>query len=347
MEQLVTDLRGTGNKFVDNDFQPIISSIYTEVDKVAIRDSVCIENLKWFRPEQIAIKSDLVGFYDINREKATPAELENLFGLELADGGRICYGQTLENRWFLNALTMVASEERQLDLLTCEFDLEVVKMRQEFGIYVFRFFKMYDPYYVIVDDRIPCMEMSDGRPIPFFSKCANPHLFWVSLVEKAYAKLHGRYFALNGGTTDEALEDLTGVPIENCFIDNGTSMTDKTTLFNCIKTICYNHCVIGCKLDFEMFQSTDPLEKQKVYSKAKSLGLQPFHMYTILDARTVFQKLPGGKPVEVNLIRLQNPWSEALEWRGKCCDMDDGFWTQETKDQFNSLDVLKQAGGDT
>jgi hypothetical protein len=26
--------------------------------------------------------------------------------------------------------------------------------------------------------------------------------------------------------------------------------------------------------------------------------------------------------------------------------MDDGFWTQETKDQFNSLDVLKQAGGD-
>jgi hypothetical protein len=50
--------------------------------------------------------------------------------------------------------------------------------------------------------------------------------------------------------------------------------------------------------------------------------------------------------VEVNLIRIQNPWSEALEWRGKCCDMDDGFWTQETKDQFNSLDVLKQAGGD-
>ncbi len=115
--------------------------------------------------------------------------------------------------------------------------------------------------------------MVDGRPVPFFARCANPHLFWVSLIEKAYAKLHGRYYALNGGTTDEALEDLLGVPVENCFIDNGQTMTDKGTLYNCIKTICYNHCVIGCKLDLEMFPSTDPIEKQKAYNKAKSLGI--------------------------------------------------------------------------
>jgi hypothetical protein len=57
-----------------------------------------------------------------------------------------------------------------------------------------------------------------------FARCANPLLTWCSLIEKAYAKLHGRYWALTGGSTDEALEDMLGVSVENCFI--GRQMTD-------------------------------------------------------------------------------------------------------------------------
>ena len=116
---------------------------------------------------------------------------------------------------------------------------------------------------MIIDDRIPTQEMPDGREVPYFARCRNPYLFWISLVEKAYAKLHGRYFALDGGSTDEALEDLLGLPVENCFVGTPDTMTDKATFFNAIKTLCFNHCIVGCKIDYEILVKEQVQKDQK------------------------------------------------------------------------------------
>lgn len=67
---------------------------------------------------------------------------------------------------------------------------------RKYGIYVFRFYKNSVLYYVIIDDRIPAVTKENGQAVPLFARCENLNLFWVSLIEKAFAKLHGRYLAL-------------------------------------------------------------------------------------------------------------------------------------------------------
>lgn len=59
---------------------------------------------------------------------------------------------------------------------------------------------------VVVDDWIPCE--APGKPAFATSRKGNE--LWVSILEKAYAKLHGSYEALEGGLVQDALVDLTG-----------------------------------------------------------------------------------------------------------------------------------------
>ncbi len=49
---------------------------------------------------------------------------------------------------------------------------------------------------MIIDDKIPCVVMSNKKPIPVFARSAYENEFWPSLIEKAYAKLHGSYASL-------------------------------------------------------------------------------------------------------------------------------------------------------
>lgn len=44
----------------------------------------------------------------------------------------------------------------------------------------------------------------------FFAQCENKNETWLPLLEKAYAKAHGDYAAIEGGFTGEGIEDLTG-----------------------------------------------------------------------------------------------------------------------------------------
>lgn len=86
---------------------------------------------------------------------------------------------------------------------------------RERGLYCIRFHKYGQWLYVIIDDRLPC-EQATRAPLcaQAFGREDGSFLSWASLIEKAYAKLHGSYASLWSGFVDEALRDLTSWPTD-------------------------------------------------------------------------------------------------------------------------------------
>lgn len=78
----------------------------------------------------------------------------------------------------------------------------------QYGIYVIRLFKDFGWTYTLVDDRIPCKV--EGEPEIVFGKCTSPTELWVSIIEKAYAKIHNNYQQLISGDISQSLADMTG-----------------------------------------------------------------------------------------------------------------------------------------
>jgi hypothetical protein len=60
----------------------------------------------------------------------------------------------------------------------------------------------------------------------FFAQCENKNETWLPLLEKAYAKAHGDYAAIEGGFTGEGIEDLTGGVTTEVFT---TEILDKVS----------------------------------------------------------------------------------------------------------------------
>jgi hypothetical protein len=68
---------------------------------------------------------------------------------------------------------------------------------------------------VVVDDYIPVDKDSE---IPAFSK-TKEGCFWLSILEKAWAKLHGSYERTINGNIGDAYLIMTGAPVHVIEID--------------------------------------------------------------------------------------------------------------------------------
>ncbi|RCN39845.1 calpain family cysteine protease, partial [Ancylostoma caninum] len=180
------------------------------------------------------------------------------------------------------------------------------------GIFHFQFWQYGKWVDVVIDDRLPT---SNGELLYMHSKSHNE--FWSALLEKAYAKLFGSYEALKGGTTSEALEDMTGGLTE--FFD---LRQPPKNLMQMMMRGFEMGSLFGCSIE------ADP----SVWEAKQPNGLVKGHAYSITGMRIV-----NGPNGQVCLLRIRNPWGNEQEWNGP--------WSDNSREWRSVPDNVKEEMG--
>ncbi|WIA30134.1 hypothetical protein OEZ86_000227 [Tetradesmus obliquus] len=192
--------------------------------------------------------------------------------------------------WFLGALAAVSRKQELL------LNLIVSDECAQRGLYTVRFFKHGSWRPVVVDNRLPCMEQQQRLA---FCSSGQAQELWPSLIEKAYARLHGGYAAIAAGSVGDALVDLTGGVVSKVSLSTEEHMQDAATggLWTSIEQWLAAGSIIAC-------MAKQPQDA----AKGSLMGVLPNTPYSILEARV----LPGGS----KLLRLHCPWAPNGMWQG-------------------------------
>jgi calpain-15 len=200
----------------------------------------------------------------------------------------------LNDCWFLTAACALTANQASVE------QLFITKTTQKSGIYKLKICKDGEWQVVTVDDLFPCYQSGS----PLYSKSHGSEL-WVLLLEKAYAKLHGSYSALNFGKATEALTDLTGNPANVTMVKQASSDTLET-------------CAGFIGQELLRLHRADTAIIARTHSEAdhRSAGLIPQHFYNV----TLVAQYQGQI-----LVKLRNPWGR-FEWKGLWSDTS-SVWT--------------------
>ena len=176
---------------------------------------------------------------------------------------------------------------------------------------------------VIVDDYLP-INKKTKELIGAKSKSTTNEI-WVSLFEKAWAKINGGYGNIVGGTPMEALEFLTGfssLSYDMTNKDNDDFNEYKIEIVNQLQNCDIENAIIACTT----------ISNEDVSSK----GLISGYTYNLL---AIFQ-VQDSEGNNVYLFKLRNPWSLG-EWNGDWSDKSNK-WDSNTKNKVKFSD--KQDG---
>lgn len=253
------------------------------------------------------------------------------FFVDGIDANDICQG-SVGDCWFLAGIAALSGMNGLLERICVARD-------EQCGVYGFCFFRDGEWISVTVDDKLFVrhdeassqwrVTVKDGEDPPwcyrpdqlltermpkeiadshrkssknlYFSSCRDPKETWLPLLEKAYAKAHGSYQAIEGGLAGEAVEDLTGAIATTLVSED---VLDKDTLWAELEQ---------ANKKFLFGSSTRSGGNDLMYD-----GIVKGHAYTVLKA----QVYKGTR-----LLKIRNPWGHS-EFTGKWSD-GSKEWTAE------------------
>lgn len=274
--------RAAAMLYVDDTFPANAQSLYGDRRSAAARfmgKGLSGPNYEWKRPHQLGSGWTVIG---------NSIEAQDIIQGELGD----C--------WFLSALSVLAERPHLIDriLLTKQYNPE--------GAYAVRFFRDGDWKRVIVDDFFPTKynQLAYGH-------CSGRHL-WVSIIEKAYAKLHGSYAAIVAGQAFNALFDLTGAPCESISLEKDG--VDLEMLWGRLLSFKQSNFLMAAAC-CRQGASEQYLEQA---------GLIINHAYSLVNV---------WAEAGYKLVKLRNPWGR-VEWKGDW-GRQSKQWTPEWKKKLN------------
>ncbi|KAK8116388.1 calpain-8 [Apiospora kogelbergensis] len=134
-----------------------------------------------------------------------------------------------------------------------------------------------------------------GSGALYFAQCEHADETWLPLLEKAYAKAHGDYAAIEGGFTGEGIEDLTGGVTSEIYT---TDILDREHFWKEELMKVNDQFLFGCSTGMWGI------------GWGERKGIVELHAYSVMRA----VEIDGHR-----LVLLKNPWGKG-EWKGAWSD---------------------------
>eukprot|EP00759_Apiculatamorpha_spiralis_P047784 PhF_6_TR43347/c0_g1_i1/m.66361/K08582/CAPN15; calpain-15 len=289
--------------YVDLNFPPQQSSLYREFE--AADAGSCKSVATWSRPQEYLQGKEQP---TLIKGKAEPNDIDQ---------------GSLGDCWFLCSIASVAEyEDRVKAIFRHPHGPEQQAKEEAIGAYHVRLNKHGWYQDVIVDSYLP---VSGNGPV-FARNREERGELWVSLLEKAYAKVHGSYASIVGGDALEGLADLTGAPtirLDKEWIEAAGALSTNPSLAYAL----FDKLVKYDQADYLLTMSTPGQDDSSYMGNAGSANTEDFtkryqsaglgmgHAYSLIEVRHFPAK-------NLRLIKVRNPWGNGVEWTGRWGDSD-------------------------
>eukprot|EP00755_Sulcionema_specki_P036500 Sspe_Gene.107069::Locus_85141_Transcript_1_1_Confidence_1.000_Length_2724::g.107069::m.107069 len=150
------------------------------------------------------------------------------------------------------------------------------KVHPDIGAYQVRVCKSGTWHDVIVDDWLPCDETGVVG-----MRATDPNELWVSLLEKAYAKLHHGYDRIERGSSTLALSDITGG------ITHAIYLRDHARVKEVLADSSYWNTLRGYLVDGWLLTASAKVSTQVERAALSDIGIAANRLYEVVDLAVV------------------------------------------------------------